>query len=98
MIPPRDEPELRARLSRLAGQPLGAIAAPQLGEGPCSKGSSLCIEIDSQMEFEFPALLWPADEVELVERFRGRTRVAAELERRGVRSRTGRGFAPVQVK
>jgi len=25
-------------------------------------------------------------------------RVAAELERRGVRSRTGRGFAPVQVK
>jgi hypothetical protein len=24
--------------------------------------------------------------------------VAAELERRGVRSRTGRGFAPVQVK
>jgi hypothetical protein len=29
MIPPRDEPELRARLSRLAGQPLGAIAAAQ---------------------------------------------------------------------
>jgi hypothetical protein len=50
------------------------------------------------MEFEFPALLWPADEVELVERFQGRTGVAAELERRGVRSRTGRGFAPVQVK
>jgi hypothetical protein len=25
-------------------------------------------------------------------------RVAAELERLGVRSRTGRGFAPVQVK
>ncbi len=25
-------------------------------------------------------------------------RVAAELERRGVRSRTGKGFAPVQVK
>ena len=25
-------------------------------------------------------------------------RVAAELERRGLRSRTGRGFAPVQVK
>ena len=24
--------------------------------------------------------------------------VAAELERRGIRSRTGRGFAPVQVK
>lgn len=24
--------------------------------------------------------------------------VAAELERRGVRSRTGRGFAPVQVR
>lgn len=24
--------------------------------------------------------------------------VAAELDRRGVRSRTGRGFAPVQVK
>lgn len=67
MFPPRDEPELRARLSRLAGQRLSAIAAAQGIPVPPdlrrSKGwvgnlleRALGADAGSRAEPDFPAL------------------------------------------